>query len=238
MDYAAQIRPVIDRVFVASRMAARPNVRKMLDETGRRPGLILDIYFGLLARPLPAEGFTAVTTYRGGEMTEQVEQGLMTVDEKGTWQLTDSGRELALTLQRLFGESAQEQWVTKAAATMPRLVDLPRVAELLEKLLKAGAASGGPAFTAVAPVSEPADASPTVQITCRLGALRHHRADAHRAAWAAAGLTVAELRELPLESPQRQAIEAETNRLDAPIYQALTEQERWEFLALLGALPG
>jgi hypothetical protein len=32
-------------------------------------------------------------------------------------------------------------------------------------------------------------ASPTARLTTRLGALRHHRADAHRAAWQAAGLT-------------------------------------------------
>ena len=102
----------------------------------------------------------------------------------------------------------------------------------------AGAATGGPAFTAMAPVYEPADASLSVQVTSRLGALRHHRADAHRAAWATAGVTLDELRALPAESAERQAIEEETNRLDAPIYQTLTEQERWEFLALLGSLPG
>jgi hypothetical protein len=90
----------------------------------------------------------------------------------------------------------------------------------------------------MSPVYEPADASPAVQVTSRLGALRHHRGDAHRAAWAAAGLTLDELQALNAESAQRQAIEDQTNRLDAPIYQALPERERWEFLALLGALPG
>ena len=46
-----------------------------------------------------------------------------------------------------------------------------------------------------------------------------------------------ELLALP-DGPQRQAIEAEKNRRDAPIYRALSEQERWKFLAILAALPG
>lgn len=89
----------------------------------------------------------------------------------------------------------------------------------------------------MSPVYEPADASPALMVTSRMGALRHHRADAHRAAWAAAGPTLPELRALP-DGPQRQAIENETNRRDTPIYEALTEAERWEFLAILAAMPG
>ena len=176
--------------------------------------------------------------YSGGDMTEELAQGIIVVDDSGTWSLTDSGRSLALALQRAVGVGAEESWAVRNVATMPGLDALPRLSELLDRLLKAGAATGGPAFKAMSPVYEPADASPAVEITCRLGALRHHRADAHRAAWGAAGLTIDELRALPAESPQRQAIEDETNRLDAPIYEVLTEQERWEFLALLGSLPG
>jgi hypothetical protein len=67
---------------------------------------------------------------------------------------------------------------------------------------------------------------------------RHHRGDAHRAAWAAAGLTLTQLRALTPQDPQRQAIEDATNRLDEPIYQALSAAERDELLAGLGALPG
>jgi hypothetical protein len=109
---------------------------------------------------------------------------------------------------------------------------------LVGRLLQAGQATGGPAFRAVAPVYEPADATSALRLTTRLGALRHHRGDAHRAAWATAGLTLTQLRALPANSPQRRAVEDETNRLDEPIYQALTPQEQNELLAGLGALPG
>jgi hypothetical protein len=76
-----------------------------------------------------------------------------------------------------------------------------------------------------------------VRVTTRLGALRHHRADAHRAAWTAAGLTLPELLALP-DGGLRQEIDDDTNRRDAPIYAALTGDERVELLALLAALPG
>ena len=114
---------------------------------------------------------------------------------------------------------------------------VPRLAELVGRLLACGLATGGPAFHCMVPVYEPADASPALCLTTRLGALRHHRADAHRAAWTAAGLTVGEVRSLP-DGPARQAIEDETNRRDAPIYAGLSADERLELLAGLGALPG
>src|SRR5690606_32922221 len=110
-------------------------------------------------------------------------------------------------------------------------------AELVGRLLAAGAQTGGPAFASVAPVFEPEDASAAVRLTTRLGALRHHRGDAHRAAWRAAGLSVEQLRDLP-DGPQRAAIEAETNRRDAAIFAVLDEAERLELLAGLGSLPG
>lgn len=65
--------------------------------------------------------------------------------------------------------------------------------------------------------------------------LRYHRADAHRAAWQAAGLSAEEVQVLPA-GPVRAAIDAETNRLDAPIYAALDADERLDLLGGLGAL--
>jgi hypothetical protein len=144
--------------------------------------------------------------------------------------LTPVGRDLGRAIQLAIGAGAAELWA-------PRLDSLPRVADLVGRLLDGGAGSGGPAFTAMVPVYEPPGATPAVQVTSRLGALRHHRADAHRAAWAAAGLTLPELLALPAGEP-RQRIEDDTDRRDAPIYAALTDDERVELLGLLAALPG
>jgi hypothetical protein len=237
MDYAALIRPALDRVYVSMRNAARPWTRQVVEEHGLRPGFIVSFYFGLLARPMPAAAFAAATTYSGADMSEELEDGVATVDSEGTWALTEAGTRLALDIQRAIGAGAQEHWDQRPIATMPGEQALPQLADLLGRLLEAGAASGGPAFAALAPVYLPAGAPPALIVSSRLGALRHHRADAHRAAWTAAGLTLPELRALPPDDAQRLAIEEQTNRLDAPIYQALSEDERWKLLAILAALP-
>ncbi|MBV1850844.1 hypothetical protein [Catellatospora tritici] len=236
-QYAATVRPAVDRVYSSMRRASIPQVRALVERTGRNPGFAVSFYFGLLARPMDAAGFAAATTYNGGDMTTELEQGIAVRDADGAWHLTDTGRDLTLEFQRVLAESAQEHWAQTTLPTMPGLTALPRLAELLAVLLEAGQASGGPAFATLTPVYEPAEATDALRVCTRLGALRHHRADAHRAAWAAAGLTLDQLRALDPDSPQRQAIEDDTNRRDAPIYQALTSAQRLEFLGLLAALP-
>lgn len=238
MSYAALIRPVIDRVHVGLRATGRAQIQAIYDEHRVRPGFESSFYYGLLARPMPADSFSAVTTYSGSDMTDELAQGVAEVDADGAWRLTGLGREVALAVQRGYGDWAAELWDRKVIATMPGLGVVPRLAELVGRLLEAGQATGGPAFRAMAPVYEPPDATPALRLTTRLGALRHHRGDAHRAAWAAAGLTLAQLKALPPDGSQRRAVEYETDRLDAPIYEALSQPERDELLAGLGALPG
>jgi hypothetical protein len=236
-SYAGQLRPVLDRVYATARIAGRDRVRSVYHELGLRPGLELDFYCGLLQRPMPADAYAAVTTYDRLDPARALDQGTATVDAEGTWRLTATGRELALAVQRAVGEGAEELWSRRPIATMPGLTVLPRLIDLVGRLLEAGHATGGPAFRALAPVYEPDDASPAVRLTTRLGALRHHRADAHRSAWRDAGLTVEEISALP-DGPRRRAVEDETNCLDEPIYAALTTDERLELIASLGALSG
>jgi hypothetical protein len=235
--YAAVIRPVIDRVYVGLRAASRDRVRDVYARLGLRPGFESSFYFGLLARPMPADGFAAATTYSGSDMTDELRQGIAVCDADGTWRLTELGRDVALAVQRAIGEAAGELWARRPIETMPGLAVVPRLTGLVGRVLQAGLVTGGPAFRAMAPVYEPEDASATLRLATRLGALRHHRADAHRAAWAAAGLTVAQVQALA-DGPVRRAIEAETNRLDEPIYLALSADERLELLAGLATLPG
>ncbi|WP_412541929.1 hypothetical protein R8Z50_05105 [Longispora sp. K20-0274] len=228
--YAALIRPVIDRVYGTARAAGRDRGRAVMEKFGVHPGFILSFYFGLLARPMPADALDSALVYVGTNMADELAAGITVVDD-GAWRLTDLGRDLALAIQDAAAEGAEELWARAGLAGVPRL------AELVGILLAAGAPTGGPVFAALTPVFEPADASPALSLLSRLGALRHHRADAHKAAWAAAGLTAAEVRELG-DGPVRDAIEADTNRRDAPVYECLTEDERLELLAGLGALAG
>jgi len=235
-QYAAAVRPAIDRIYVGLRAASRDRCRQVVTDHGVRPGFVGDLYFGLLARPMPADGFAGATAYHDADMTEELDSGVISVDDQGAWHLTPSGRALALALQVAIAHGSEESWGRRPIATMPGLAVLPRLSDLLGTLLDAGLITGGPTFAAVVPVYEPPGASAALRVSTRLGALRHHRSDAHQAAWKGAGLTLAELLALA-DGPQRLAIEDETNRRDAPIYGALTEPERQEFLATLAALP-
>ncbi len=236
MSYAALIRPVVDRVYLSVRVAARPALREAYARFGVGRGFESSFYFGLLARPLSAAAFAAATTYSGSDMTVEVEQGTAWRDEAGDWHLTERGRQVAAAVQRVLGETAERLWSHRPIPTMPGLAGLDRLNDLTAILLEAGRSSGGPAFLGLTPVFEPEDASAATRLTTRLGALRHHRGDAHRAAWRAEGLTVEQVEALE-DGPVRERIEAETNRLDAPIYTALTDDQRWALLAGLGALP-
>jgi hypothetical protein len=67
--------------------------------------------------------------------------------------------------------------------------------------------------------------------------LRYHRADAHAAAWQAAGFTGEAMKQMPA-GPTRDAVEAETNRRAGVPYAVLSPEERITLLAGLTALPG
>ncbi|MEE6258611.1 hypothetical protein [Plantactinospora sonchi] len=101
---------------------------------------------------------------------------------------------------------------------------------------------GGPehrdgAFDAMAPPYEPDGTPPGLLLLNRLGTLRYHRADAHAAAWQAAGHTARSIVALA-PGPERLAIELETDRRAAGPYAVLTPPERLQLLADLAALPG
>ncbi|MEU2166093.1 hypothetical protein ACH47V_04910 [Micromonospora chersina] len=236
VSYARLIRPAIDRVYVGARWAARARMEAFYAERGVDLGYENSLFSGVLARPMPAEALTDAMIYTSGSIDPELAQGVTTVDAEGTWHLTELGRELALFAQRATAEAAEELW-SGGPSLLPGLASVPRLAELVGRVLAHGQATGGPAFRAMSPPYEPDDASPALLLVARLGSLRHHRADAHRAAWRAAGLSADGIRALP-DGPERAAVEAETDRRDEPAYAVLSDAERWELLAGLAALPG
>jgi hypothetical protein len=95
--------------------------------------------------------------------------------------------------------------------------------------------SAGPVFDALAAVDPPA--GPAVKLFERCNALRHHRADAHAAAWLAVGMTATSVAAVASTDPVRQDVETATNRMASRAFRPLSTVERSELCAMLRAQP-
>lgn len=212
-------------------------------------------------------GLAAVTRYRDPIecqriIDKQVAYGMLHRRPDGGLVATERGRAYLAELYELHARVTQELWaehperVRRAAATLGRLlaaaldeVAAGRSRDGADDSGGGGGGDSGPggdpdapvgagaAFGAVAPPYEPDGTPPGVLLLNRLAALRHHRADAHAAAWLAAGHTARSIRELA-PGPERLAIEQETDRRAAGPYAVLSPEERLCLLADLAALPG
>jgi hypothetical protein len=190
---------------------------------------------GLAARPVSAAGLAAVYRYRDADQVRRnldtlAGAGIIEQADDGAIRATDTGRALLAVMYESSAEAAAELW----SACQETVADL---SELARQVVVAAAASSGDAYAAVAPPYEPPDASPELLLHHRLAVLRHHRADAHAAAWQAAGHTVDTIRGLA-EGPERERIEAETNRRAGLPYATLSAAERSRLVSGLTDLPG
>ena len=91
---------------------------------------------------------------------------------------------------------------------------LAELGNLGGRLVQVGLVTGRMAFAAMAPAYEPPYATAGLLLHSRFSVMRYHRQDAHAASWQAAGLESTTIRQLPA-SPERAAIEADTDRADA-----------------------
>lgn len=195
----------------------------------------MELRLALPLRAVSAQGFASVARYmpaadRRQELATQLDQGMLDIGADGTITATTKGRAYLDDLFALHARVTGRMWEGRPAP-------LSALVAAAGRLLEAATATGGGAFGTQAPPYEPAGAPVALLLFNRLSALRYHRADAHAAAWAAAGCTAASIGLLE-DGPARAAIEAETNRLAAPPLTALGARERAAFLAGLVALAG
>ena len=148
-------------------------------------------------------------------LLKQAEQGWLDVDTDGTFRATERGHAYLAEL-----------WPVGVAQ---------EAAELAGRVLDAALREPGPALSAMGPPFEPSGAAPGLLLLNRLGTLRYHRADAHAAAWQAAGQTASSIQAMP-EGLERDAIEDDTNERAAPPYSVLSETERRTLFADLALL--
>jgi hypothetical protein len=189
----------------------------------------------LLARKVAAAGLAAIYRHRdAGDVRRDLEglhaAGLIDTTDDGAIQATGSGRVVLTEMYKVSANMAGELWAGQEGT-------LAGLSTLAGRVVNAALVTGGDAYLAMAPPYEPAGASPGLVLHTRLSVLRYHRADAHAAAWQAAGLTSAGISQMPAGAV-RDAIEAETNHQAGIPYTALDPDERMTFLSGLAALPG
>ncbi|HEY3201273.1 MAG TPA: hypothetical protein VGK55_12060 [Actinomycetes bacterium] len=237
--YAPLIAPALERLTFAvvrmsvARAASVPASGGASPEAMRMFG---QLRTALAARPVTAAGIAAVYRYRDpDEVRSDLDglraAGLIDAADDGGIEATEIGRAVLVGMYQVAAEVTGQLWSQQHDNALAALNDLAG------RLVQAGLATGGDAYMTMAPPYEPDDATVGVLLHHRLSVLRYHRADAHAAAWQAAGLTAEAMIQLP-EGPMRTAIEAETNRRAGVPYAALSVDERVALLAGLAALPG
>ena len=237
---AARIAPVIDRL----RLAVARRAKQVATAAGV-PGtagvgepafqLFMMMRNTLPDRALCLEQLGAPFVYqRPGAAKARVDELRAADLVEGTTdariRLSTRGRELMERLVVVGADAVTELWGS-GASTAPALLPL------VDRALAAAAPSGGAGFALMSPAYDAPHATAETKLSERLAGLRFHRFDAHVAAWTAAGLTAQEVKALE-PGPEREAIEAETNRRAAVAYAALDPWERLDLVAGLGALPG
>ncbi|MGK5737812.1 hypothetical protein [Micromonospora sp. URMC 103] len=245
--FAGLVAPAVDRAFAAGLQAGRDRGAAGLSQRYGGPaatGFLVE-FRTRLAEPggiVDEPGFAAVTRYRDAAecrraLDKQVAYGMLHRRPDGGIAATERGLAFLGELWGLQAEVTAELWAGHEERVV-RLVEA--FGRLLAYALVLDAErpdAAGAAFAATAPPYEPDGTPPGVLLLNRLGTLRHHRADAHAAAWSAAGHTARSVAALP-PGPERLAIDLETDRRAAGPYAVLTAEERLTVLADLAALPG
>ncbi|MGI5212734.1 hypothetical protein [Plantactinospora sp. CA-290183] len=250
---AAVTWPAVDRLFLATMGTCRERGGAELVQRyggSAATGFLVEFRTRLAAPGgvVSRAGLAAVTRYRDPVecqriLDKQVAYGMIHRRDDGAVLATERGRTFLTELYELHGWVTRRLWVDhpervhRLVGTLGRLL-AAALAEPNGTEASGGAAGGaGEAFGATAPPYEPDGTPPGVLLLNRLGTLRYHRADAHAAAWLAAGHTARSIAELA-PGPERLAIELETDRRSAGPYAALDPAQRLGLLADLAALPG
>ncbi|RKN46221.1 hypothetical protein [Micromonospora endolithica] len=243
--FAGLVAPAVDRTYAAGLLAGHDGGGAELSQRYGGPaatGFLVELRTRLAAPggTVDAAGFAAATRHRDPDacrraLDKHVAYGMIHRRPDGGLSATERGTAFLTELYQVHAEVTEELWAGHDARVR-RLVEA--CGRVLAYALVLADDDGAPgAFPALAPPHEPDGTSPGVLLLNRLAALRFHRADAHAAAWAAAGHRTGSVVEL-VPGAERLAIELETDRRAAGPYRVLSAEERLSVLADLAALPG
>ncbi|MEU5907956.1 hypothetical protein [Micromonospora sp. NPDC047527] len=244
---AGLVAPAVDRAYRAGMLAGHDGGGAELSQRYGGPaatGFLIELRTRLAAPggTVDEAGLAAITRYLDPVVSrravdKQVAYGMIHRRPDGGLCATERGAAFLAELYQVHAEVTEELWAGHDERVARLVASLGRVLACALVLADEAVAPDGSAFTAMAPPYEPDGTPSGVLLLNRLGTLRYHRADAHAAAWTAAGHTATSVAALA-PGPERLAIELETDRRAADPYAVLTAEERLTMLADLAALPG
>ncbi len=223
---ATAVATELDRLVPGGHRRIRDELKRVLPRRPPHFGVLVELRCPLQAGPVPLHVVAGLFRYAehiGDAIEELVADGWLKRSANAV-AATPSTVEVLDALRAAAGRALDPVWGTP--------VDL--LARMDAVVHGAIGTSAGPVFDALATADPPA--GPAVRLFERCNALRHHRADAHAAAWHAVGLTATSVAEIPPADPVRQDVATVTNRTASRPYRPLSTVERTELCALLRRL--
>jgi hypothetical protein len=237
-EVAARIAPVVDSIRHAIASGIVPQLMGS-DYAGRWGVSPLTVQgfsllrHGLSGRSLALDGFRAAVRYSPRDqvdaaLAEMTTAGLVDINAD-TLTLTAHGRAAQEELWSITDRVVADLWTGYDDLSS-------RLEGLCDRALTQVADDPGPSFHLLYPPHVPATSTAPTRLAEQLSCLRFHRADAHAAAWLAAGFTGEQVTAPNATLPD--SVEADTNTRAARPYQALSPSERTELIDGLLRLPG
>jgi hypothetical protein len=189
VGWVGDVAAEIDRLVVTVFREAGRRVGDGFGFANAHPGLLVGVGSALAARPLPVASLAATYPYLPPALLDMlvennVAEGVITLDA-GVMSLTEPARREATRVLNAFVDVPEEFWATAL---------LDEVEVLSSACVTHGCSLDvlfePSAFAVQAPLTD--QPSQPARVFRNLAALRYWRADAHRAAWSGAGLSVLE----------------------------------------------
>lgn len=196
-EFARNLAPYIDALFMAGHTSARSRVRQVREHFGLASfGLLIDLRVPLLhSSGVSLQQVLAIERYAPPEevrvtLDEHVHDGPLQRQGDG-YVPTQQGREVLNSITDMLAASIANLWREQQEV-------VARACPMLERMGHAATlpVDQYPAFHAMFPRSSPSQESDAYRVWSLCAALRYLRADAHAAAWQTAGLSVSEVQVL------------------------------------------
>lgn len=189
MSWAGDVAAELDRLVVAIYEATSAALAPSWPFPNAHPAVLHGIGSALLVGPVTVGGLHATYPYLPASMFEalvrnNVDEGVITLDGDVIG-LTDAGRAQAQRTLGQFHDTVTAMWQRRDLSGLERATAVAVAYAATRPTLAEPSA-----FAVQAPLTDQIELAP--RLFRQLNALRYWRADAHRASWANAGLTVGE----------------------------------------------